>query len=459
MKRILVLGDIIVDNYLIGNVERVSPEAPVPVVNVNKEKLVLGGAANVVNNLLALKAEVDLISVIGDCDNRILLDKLLERNSISPRFLKTEAHRKITKKTRILSSNQQIVRYDSETTQAITEKSEAEILSVYEEHLENYSIVILSDYGKGVLTPQLTRILIKLANIRGIKVLVDPKGNDYSKYANAYLLTPNRKEAGIATQNDSETYNLKKVIQQLKDNFKLSKSIITLSGEGIALYDKELKIFPTKVKEVYDVTGAGDTVIAAIAYALANDKTIEEAITFANLAAGIVVTKIGVATPTLEEIYADTFEIKTRDELISILSTLKKKGKKIVFTNGCFDILHLGHVKYLEKAKALGDVLVVGVNSDSSVKRLKGNSRPINVEYDRAYLINALQMVDYTVIFDEDTPYELIKTIHPDILVKGGDYSVETIVGNDLVKNTTVIPFVACKSTTNLINKIRERNN
>ncbi|WP_394747370.1 D-glycero-beta-D-manno-heptose-7-phosphate kinase [Spongiimicrobium salis] len=455
MKNILVLGDLMIDKYLIGSSKRISPEAPVPVIDISEEKSVLGGAGNVVNNLLAFGAHVDVISVIGSCDNASVLHNLLQKKNISTDYIIVEHGRLITKKTRILSSNQQIVRYDRETTKDISEESADKVFEIYSSIIKNYEIIILSDYGKGVLTDLLTSKIIKRAKEENIKVIADPKGSDYSKYTGAYLLTPNKKEANIATGFDPNNTDLSDSIQKLKSAYELEVSIITLSQDGIAVFDDELRIFPTKAKEVYDVTGAGDTVIAAIGYKLAHDSHIDEAIKFANLAAGIVVGKIGVATATIDEIYANQHHIKTRDEIEVIADNAKRQKKKVVFTNGCFDILHLGHITYLEKAKALGDILIVGVNTDDSVKRIKGNKRPINPEFDRAYLLKSLKSVDYTVLFDENTPYELIKVIQPNVLVKGADYQNKEVVGSDIADTVTLIDFVEGKSTSEIINKLR----
>uniref|UniRef100_UPI00404AA982 D-glycero-beta-D-manno-heptose-7-phosphate kinase n=1 Tax=Flavobacterium sp. TaxID=239 RepID=UPI00404AA982 len=455
MNQILVIGDIIVDCYLIGDTARVSDEAPVPIININKEKIVLGGAANVVNNLLAFGANVDIISVVGNCNDNAVLIELFKEKKINTNYLVIENKRPISKKTRVISSNQQIVRFDKETTKDIHKDSSDIILNIYKKIIKNYKIVVLSDYGKGVLTDTLTTEIIKIANAQNIKVLVDPKGDNYLKYTGAYLLTPNKKEASITTNIKIDDDKLLSAIQKLKKDYKLNISIITLSQNGIAVFDDELKIFPAIVKEVYDVTGAGDTVIAAIAYKLAENSSIDEAIQFANIAASIVVGKIGVATATIGEINAIQQNIKTVVEIETIIQHLKRQNKKIIFTNGCFDILHLGHVKYLEEAKKLGDILIVGINSDQSVKRLKGDKRPINEVFDRAYLINSLKPVDYTVIFDQDTPYELIKTIKPDILVKGADYKDKQIIGADIVPSVHLIDFLDGKSTTEIINKIK----
>jgi D-beta-D-heptose 7-phosphate kinase/D-beta-D-heptose 1-phosphate adenosyltransferase len=330
----------------------------------------------------------------------------------------------------------------------------------------NYDAVLLSDYGKGILTNELTISLIKNANKNGKKVLVDPKGLDYSKYKGAYLLTPNKKEASEATRiiiNDDESLN--EAIVQLKIECELDVSLITLSEHGIAIYDHDLRIHPTVTREVFDVTGAGDTILASLGFALACELDIDIAVQFANLAAGVVVRKVGNATTTLNEIIdhesshnksSSDKHIKTLKEITTLSKELSSKGKKIVFTNGCFDLIHAGHVKYLEAAKSFGDVLILGLNSDRSVTSLKGQGRPINKQIDRAHILVALEAVDYVVIFDENTPYELIKAVKPDILVKGEDYEGKKVVGQDIASELKLVQFVNGKSTTRTIKKIQQ---
>jgi len=463
--KILVIGDLMIDHYLWGKCERISPEAPIPVVNINNENTVLGGAGNVVNNLAALGAHTDVLSVIGDCEIANELGTLLNKINVSTSHLIEEKGRLSSKKSRIIASQQQVIRFDRESNYDISAESQQTLFDQYKKILRKYDIILLSDYGKGVLTDSLTRDLIKEANNLGIKVLVDPKGINYSKYSGAYLLTPNKKEASLATNidilNDS---NLLEAITQLKEKCSLVVSLITLSENGVAIYDNDLRIHQTMAREVYDVTGAGDTVLAALGFALSSDYDIDQAVEFANLAAGVVVGKIGSATASIDEIidYKSSLHqssseehIKTQKEIEVVCSKFKEKGKKIVFTNGCFDILHAGHVRYLETAKSFGDILMVGVNSDESVKTLKGETRPINNEQDRALLIASLEAVDYVVIFNEDTPYELIKAIKPDTLVKGGDYEGQKVVGQDLVSELKLVNFIEGKSTTRTIEKIQ----
>jgi D-beta-D-heptose 7-phosphate kinase / D-beta-D-heptose 1-phosphate adenosyltransferase len=464
--KILVLGDLMIDHYLWGSCNRISPEAPVQVVNVDNESTVLGGAGNVINNLKALGAEVDVISVIGECEASKELKDFLSNIKVDTQYLIIQKDRVTSKKSRIIAGHQQVVRYDRESTVEINNESQIAILKIYKEIINNYDVILLSDYGKGILTFELSHSLITIANENAKKILVDPKGLDYSKYKGAYLLTPNKKEASEATNitiKDNET--LSQAILDLKEQCNLTVSLITLSEQGVAIYDNELRIHPTVAREVFDVTGAGDTILASLGFALSCNKDIDEAVRFANLASGVVVGKIGSSTATLNEIieYESSLNqscsdeyIKTLDEISSIVGELKNKEKKIVFTNGCFDILHIGHVKYLEKAKDFGDILILGLNSDKSLQRLKGPNRPINSEDDRAYILASINVVDYVVIFEEDTPFELIKLINPDVLVKGTDYKGKEVVGQDIVKELKLIEFIDGKSTTKTIERIQK---
>jgi D-beta-D-heptose 7-phosphate kinase/D-beta-D-heptose 1-phosphate adenosyltransferase len=463
--KILVIGDLMIDHYLWGSCERISPEAPVQVIDIESESMVLGGAGNVVNNLYTLGANVDIISVIGECETSKELEELLAAIKVSTSFLVHQKDRVTSKKSRIIADQQQVVRYDRENTNEISNESQDAIIQNFKSLINNYDLVLLSDYGKGVLTLNLTQSLIKIANKMGKKLLADPKGLDYSKYKGAYLLTPNKKEASEATtisieDNDS----LIKAIQILKDQCSLEVSLITLSEQGVAILDKKFRIHPTTTREVFDVTGAGDTVLASLGFALSCDKSIDEAVKFANLASGVVIGKIGSATATMNEIIeyessinksSSNKHIKTWDEISTIVEKLKSKDKKIVFTNGCFDILHIGHLKYLEKSKSFGDILILGLNSDDSISRLKGENRPINTQTDRACILAALEVVDYLVIFEEDTPFELIKLIGPDVLVKGGDYEGKDVIGQNIVKELKLVKFIDGKSTSKTIERIK----
>ena len=466
--KLLVIGDLMIDHYLWGSCERISPEAPVQVINVDNESTVLGGSGNVINNLKALGAQVDVISVIGGCETSDELKILLNDINVNSKYLITQKDRITSKKSRIIAAQQQVVRYDRESTDEISTKSQTIILNTFKKIITNYDAVLLSDYGKGVLTADLTQSLIAIANDNNKKVLIDPKGLDYSKYKGAYLLTPNKKEASEATQiNVHDDATLTQAITQLKTQCDLDVSLITLSEQGVAIFDDELRTHPTVAREVFDVTGAGDTVLASLGFALSCGLDIDNSVEFANLAAGVVVGKIGSATATLNEIieYESSLNkstsdehIKTLDEIITLSTELKSRDKKIVFTNGCFDLLHAGHVRYLETAKSFGDMLILGLNSDRSVTTLKGEGRPINTQLDRAYILAALEAVDYVVIFDEDTPYDLIKAIKPHVLVKGGDYEGQDVVGQDIADELKLVQFVDGKSTTKTIEKIQQSN-
>jgi len=463
--KILVVGDLMIDKYLWGECNRVSPEAPVQVINVKRETKVLGGAGNVANNLVTLGSRVEVLSVIGGCEISNELRKLFKEINLSSRYLIEQKDRVTSKKTRIISAQQQVIRYDIESNDDINKDSEKKLIDLFNSIVNNFELVILSDYGKGVLTNSITQEIIKIATSNGIKVIVDPKGVDYSKYTSAYLLTPNKKEASEATGiNISDEESLRNALTHLKDSCKLNTSIITLSEDGIAVFDGQFRTHPTIAKEVFDVTGAGDTVIAALGYALAAEQDIDSAVFLANLAAGVVVGKIGSATASFEELirYESKLNFSNSEEniiplkkFIKILDDLRKSKNKIVFTNGCFDILHAGHVKYLEKAKKLGDILIVGINSDSSVERLKGKMRPINTLNDRSNIIASLKSVDFVIPFEEDTPLELIRAIVPDILVKGGDYKGKIVVGEEIAKELVLIDFIDGRSTTDTILKIQ----
>jgi len=465
---IAVIGDLMIDHYIWGTCQRISPEAPVQVVSVSEETVVLGGAGNVINNLHSLGARVAIFSVVGDDEAAKEMRLLLSKGVDHKVELVVEHGRKTTKKSRIIASNQQVIRYDDETTEAISLASQYHLFEALKREIFSYDMILLSDYGKGVLTPHLTQDIITLAKDFNKPILVDPKGDDYQKYRGATLLTPNKKEAILATKMEiSSDEDLKKVIAKLKEELALDYSIITLSEDGIALFDQSLEIIPTVAREVFDVTGAGDTVLASLGVALASGFTPIEACEFANKAAAVVVAKVGSATATLNEIEEydhllnqgkSESKIKNLKEIERIAKRLREQGRKIVFTNGCFDILHRGHATYLQKAKELGDVLILGLNSDASIRRLKGEDRPINNLEDRAFLMGALESIDFVVPFEEDTPYALIKAIRPHLLVKGEDYKGKEVVGSDIADEVQLIAFVSGKSTTSIIKKINGEN-
>ncbi len=465
--RVLVVGDLMLDHYLWGTSERISPEAPVPVVDVRREIVSLGGAGNVMNNLLAMGAEVMAASVVGDDESGQEVLAMLAAQGIDTAGIFREPGRQTSRKSRVIVTHQQVVRFDRETRASLRAESEAALLTWIQSQPAPAAI-LLSDYNKGVLTPAVTAALIRYGREQGIPVLVDPKGSDYSKYRGATLVTPNKKEAAQLTgvRIDSEAALLA-AGQKLRRELQLRYAIITLSEEGMAIFDEHAPMTRIRAvaRDVYDVTGAGDTVLATLGFALAAGATIHQAAQLANSAAAVVVGKLGSATATLAEIrqYEASLRqarasevVQTADALAPVCERLRRQGKRIVFTNGCFDLLHRGHVEYLQASRDCGDVLIVGLNSDASVRRLKGPARPVLAEDDRAAILAALRAVDYVVIFHEDTPYELIRRLRPDVLTKGADYAGQEVVGSDLVDEVRLISFVAGRSTSSTIQRIKK---
>jgi D-beta-D-heptose 7-phosphate kinase/D-beta-D-heptose 1-phosphate adenosyltransferase len=465
----LVIGDLMLDEYLWGKTERISPEAPVQVVDISREDLRLGGAGNVINNLMTLGCQVHVAGVLGDDADGRLLRRLLEEKSVGIQGVLMAADRTTSRKTRILASNQQMLRIDRESQNSISQETEVRLADHVRKVADGFQVILVSDYLKGVLTERLLSEIIAIGREKGIPVVVDPKGNDFRKYRGATLLTPNRKEAQTASHIPIvDEASLLRAGRSLAEALDLEALVLTRSEEGMTLFPRggEEIHLPTEAREVYDVSGAGDTVLAMMGLGLAGGLSLEESARLANVAAGIVVGKVGTSTVTPGEImevvgrrHHDTdLKIKDREVLAGILRMELEKGRTIVFTNGCFDLLHVGHVKYLQKARRLGDLLVLGLNSDDSIRRLKGPRRPLINQEERAHILAALDCIDYLVIFDEDTPLELIEALRPKILVKGGDYSPEGVVGKDLVESyggrVELIQFVDGKSTTNIIEKI-----
>ncbi len=467
---ILVVGDLMLDSYMWGGADRISPEAPVPVVVVTRESKSLGGAGNVVANLTSLGAKVWVSSILGSDEAAKIIKAEFTRLGADVSGIFEDTNRTTSLKTRVMAGSHQIVRFDKESKDEISAENEEKIYSFAVSNIDSFDAILLSDYKKGIITDSLSQKLITLANDKNIPILADPKGSDYSKYKNATLLTPNKKEAKEATKIEiKDDESLIAAGLKLKRELNLKYSVITLSEDGIGIFDegKTIKL-PTLAQEVFDVTGAGDTVLSALGIALALGADIVEAAKFANKAAAVVVAKVGSATVTVQEIISfenkdssENYEDKivSREYLAKLVRELKQNGKKVVFTNGCFDILHSGHVKYLSEARKLGDALVLGLNTDASVRALKGEGRPINNETDRASVLAALGFVDFITLFGEETPKELIDELIPDILVKGADYKPEEIVGYDTVtKNggkVITIELVEGRSTTKTIEKIK----
>ena len=464
---IVVIGDLMLDHYLWGECKRISPEAPVQVVNVTRESRSLGGAGNVINNLVSLGCLASVIGVTGDDPTAESLKQLMHDQHIDTSGIITDESRRTAIKSRVIASHQQIVRYDQESSDPVNAATEELMLAALQMHLEACDIVLISDYAKGVLTPSFTQQAIELCRSHGVRVLVDPKGSDYAKYAGAWLVKPNRVETLEATGIDpDDEQTTSKAGQLLRSQHRISNVLITLSNKGMSLVsDEEFAQFPAHAIEVFDVTGAGDTVLATLGYSLASGSSLKQSVKLANAAAAVVVGKLGSATVTIDEIQRyqsrEQLTINSQQSIVSlnslqpILETEKRRGRKIVFTNGCFDIIHAGHIHYLCKARELGDILVIGLNSDASVRKLKGDDRPINSEQDRAFVLSGLKAVDYVVIFEEETPYNLIRTISPHLLVKGGDYSIDEIVGREFADETIVVPFIDGKSTSSTIETIR----
>ena len=458
---ILVIGDLMLDKYYFGNVNRISPEAPVPVVKVNRETYTLGGAGNVVNNIVNLKAKAYIIGAVGRDINKSIIRQLLDNMQVEYHLLERDLPT-ITK-IRIIGEHQQIVRVDFEEVEPLEQRELEEIKRYISSLINKVNCLIISDYGKGMITFEVSQFVINQARENKLPIIVDPKGDDWDKYRGATIVTPNLKELSdlLKMEIKNEDKEVENYGYEVRKKYNLKYLLVTRSEKGMSLI-AENKVYHirSEAKEVYDVSGAGDTVVATLAVAISAGIDIFNAVKIANIAAGIVVGKIGTAPITLNELrnvlngYRNK-KLKNLQDLLIEIAMLKAKGKKIVFTNGCFDILHRGHLEYLKKAKKLGDVLIVGLNSDDSVRRIKGKNRPINKQEDRAELLASLQFVDYVVIFSEDTPYNLIKEIKPDVLVKGGDYKIEEIVGREFAKETVVLPLIEGYSTTSIIERMK----
>lgn len=461
--KVLVLGDVMLDRYWFGATNRISPEAPVPVVKVQDIEERAGGAANVAMNIASLNVPVALHGLIGQDDAGNALDKLLNSHNIQNHCVALTTHPTITK-LRILSRHQQLLRLDFE--EGFHNVESRDLLNKLAQNIQDYGALILSDYGKGTL--ESVQDMIQIARKANVPVLIDPKGTDFERYRGATLLTPNMSEfeAVVGHCKDDDEI-VAKGLKMIAD-FDLTALLVTRSEKGMTLIRPNQAPYhlPTQAKEVYDVTGAGDTVISVLATAIADGRPFEEACYLANAAAGVVVGKLGTSTVSPVELEnaihqrATTgFGIVSEAELKAIVEEAKKRGEKIVMTNGCFDILHPGHVSYLENARKLGDRLIVAVNTDYSVKRLKGEARPINDLDARMAVLAGLSSVDWVVAFNEDTPQRLIGEILPNLLVKGGDYKPEEIAGAKEVINNggevQVLNFENGCSTTNVIKKIQ----
>ncbi|MCK6439040.1 MAG: D-glycero-beta-D-manno-heptose-7-phosphate kinase [Planctomycetes bacterium] len=472
--RILVVGDLILDHYVRGSVSRISPEAPIPVVAVGGEEYKLGGAANVAANIISMGGKAELIGVTGNDQAGTAMARLARE--CSGLTLKTvrSAGRPTTVKTRLVAQHQQMMRVDYEKSGGFPRKVYQELLALCRKALTRADLVIVSDYGKGVLDDGFTRALIAAVRNARVPVIVDPKGRDYSKYRGATSVTPNRGEAeaatGIACNDDA---HIKRCANALLRNCALDFALITLSADGVALLTKGGKLFriPAVARSVYDVTGAGDTFIATLGVFLAQGTDAETAAQLANTAAGIKCGRFGAAAITRDEVRRaitaahEAFDyhakIVSARDMTAIARGLKRDGSKVVFTNGCFDILHAGHVTYLHYCKQQGDVLVVGMNTDASVRERKGSGRPINHEHDRARVLAALADVDFVVSFESEQGLEeLIRAVSPAVLVKGADWKDKQVRGGAFVKKqggkVLFAPLLKGRSTSGTIEKMRK---
>jgi len=467
-RRVLVIGDLMLDRYVWGHVERISPEAPVPVVRLDHRTYAAGGAANVAANLGALGCKTSLAGVIGaDEDGRQLVE-VLQSLGIDSATVMSVPDRPTICKTRILGARQQMLRLDVERTGELSPEQKTVLLSRIEEQMASSSAVILSDYGKGLLDPSLCQAVIRRAGELGVPAFVDPKGRHYEKYAGCGVISPNRMELAAATFTDSGDLELLlQNGQRLRSELGVGHLVVTLGDLGITLLEPDgIHRFPALAREVFDVSGAGDTVIATISAAVAAGLHLHDSIRLANLAAGIVIRKVGTVPISRDELLAglasdgevsQAEKICSREALLKRVANWRFGGQRIVFTNGCFDLLHVGHLALLEQAKREGDCLVVALNTDRSVRALKGVGRPIIPEHSRARLVAALPCVDAVVLFNEETPLDLIRALRPDVLVKGGDYTEGEVVGAKETKSwggkVTLIPLVDGSSTTAILKR------
>lgn len=473
--RVLVVGDLILDRYVWGDAERISQEAPVILLHADKREERLGGASSVATMLRALGARVALAGVVGSDADGSRVRHILTDLGIDHEGVVSAADRPTTVKERFIGRAQhrhpqQMIRVDYEVRNAVTPEVEAELAKVVASQMRRVDVVLISDYDKGVCTPGLLTQTISAARACGLRVLADPiRGLDYRKYHGCSAITPNRLEAGLASGRVLRTTNEAiDAAAHLREQLDLEAAIVTLDKDGMALahQDGRRQLFPTRPRQVYDITGAGDMVLSVLGFALAAGTDYAAAIRLANVAGGLEVEKIGVATVTRDEILRDMLQVGPVGaqkvlplELLGHeIESRRRLGQRVAFTNGCFDVLHAGHVAYLNDARAQADLLVVGLNSDASVRSVKGAGRPVNTVTDRAEVLAGLHAVDYIAIFDDATPLELIRQLRPDVLVKGADYRKHEVVGADFVEagggRVYLAPFRSGYSTTNLIQKL-----
>jgi D-beta-D-heptose 7-phosphate kinase/D-beta-D-heptose 1-phosphate adenosyltransferase len=470
--RLLVVGDLMIDEYVWGNVDRISPEAPVQVVAVASEEYTLGGSGNVANNLVSLGANVSVIGVIGSGKDGKLLLKELQKLGVNTRGVVQESGRPTTKKTRIIADHQQVLRIDRETKNEISANTFNALIELAEKIIPEVDVVLISDYGKGLVTRNLIAHLVKLARVHGKISIADPKGLDFSKYAGISMLTPNKKEASLASGVEIvNEQSLAAAGTGLLQKSGVGKLLITCGKDGMVFFEPDRKPYKisTHAREVYDVSGAGDTVIAVLGLGLAAGLNFKKAVRLANIAAGIVVGKVGTAAVTRKELAlalrqaAEDTVVKNKSliELVEICKKLHNDRKRIVLTNGCFDLLHVGHIKLFSASKQLGDVLIVAIDDDDSVKRLKGADRPVINSTERVGILSALNSVDYVVVFATNELEKVIESVRPDVLTKGSNYESEEVQGRQIVEKfggrVELIPITENISSTQIINNIKNK--
>jgi len=468
-RRVVVVGDATLDAYIVGEVERISPEAPVPVLAVEREEFMLGGAANVAKCLVALGGHAGLCTVVGEDADGALFRSEAANLGIPAAGILADRERLTTRKTRIVARHQQVIRLDRETVATLSPAMEKRLCARVATAVRRADALILSDYAKGVLTGAVSRAAIAAAD--GRPVVVDPKSLPWDVFRGATVIKPNLREAeAFAGTRIASVDDASAVAERMTDELGVAHALVTRGQAGMLLASGSgaLTQIPARPRELVDVTGAGDVVAATVALALAAGAEILEAAWLANVAAGVKVGKFGAATVTGQEILAELGaksarsheKVVTRAQAAELAATLRGQGRTVVFTNGCFDILHLGHVRYLERSRALGEALIVGVNTDASVRRLKGKGRPLQSEHDRAQILASLECVDAVVVFDEETPLKLIRALRPGVLTKGADYkSKRDVVGWDAVQKwggrVELVELIEGRSTSKLVSKAR----
>lgn len=473
--RVLVVGDVMLDRYVWGNAERISQEAPVILLRADKREERLGGGSSVATMLRALGARVALAGVVGNDRDAGRIRDMLTELGIDHEAVVVDSDRPSTVKERYIGRAQarhpqQMIRVDYESREPVSSSIEGQLIKLVTNQLRKCDVVLISDYDKGVCTPGLLAATIAGARSRSLRVLADPiRGKDYRKYHGCSSMTPNRLEAGLATGRELQTNEQAlEAAAQLREQLDMEASIVTLDKDGMALVHRDGRrlMFPTRPRQVYDITGAGDMVLSVLGMALAVGADYEPAIRLANIAGGLEVEKIGVAIVTRDEIIRDLVrsgpssnrKLLDRDTLRGELDRRRLLGQRIAFTNGCFDLLHAGHVQYLQEARAQADLLVIGINSDESVRGLKGPTRPVNSVDARAQVLAGLQSVDYLTVFHEATPLDLIRAVRPDVLVKGADYRKEDVVGGEFVESyggrVYLAPLCEGYSTTRILQSL-----